>query len=275
MLFGACPNMMPRKDNGAGFEYAERAKLAGYDYFELPLASLTAMDKAAQRDGLRLLNALELPCYTVSSMLPKGLRLLTDPTPFDGVKEYLKRALGTAAPFEPKVIVFGSAWAKIRPEDMPEEEAYERLAEFCRALGDEAGQYGVTAVVEPNCYLETNCVRTFRDAVRLAKCAAHPNVFALTDYYHMEIEKEGTADLVADGKQWLKHAHFARIEKRSFPVSLGEDTHYGDFFAALAAVGYAGGLTLEGCPSSPEAFLPEAVVSLSFFKEAAAKYGLN
>lgn len=275
MLFGACPNMMPRQNGGAGFEYAERAKKAGYDYYELPLAALTQMDKAARREGLRLMNALGLPCCTVSSILPKGLRLLEDPTPFSEVCEYLKRALDTAAPFEPRFIVFGSAWAKIRPERMPEEEAYARLADFCRALGDESATYGVTAVIEPNCKLETNFIRTFRDAVKLAELTAHPAVYALSDYYHMEIEREGTEDLKQHGAKWLKHAHFARTENRSFPVSLGEDPDYAPYFEALASIGYAGGLTLEACPSSPEAFFEEASVSLAFFKEAAARFGLK
>ncbi|MDO4492979.1 MAG: sugar phosphate isomerase/epimerase family protein [Clostridia bacterium] len=275
MRFGACPNMMLRQNNGAGFEYAERAKRAGYDYYELPLASLTGMDPAARREGLALMRSLGLPCYTVSSILPQGMRLLTEPTPKDEVEEYLKRALDAAAPFAPEVIVFGSAWAKIRPQEMPEAEAYERLAEFCRLLGDRSAEYGVTAVIEPNCRRETNCVKTFRDAVRLAKLAAHPNVFALSDYYHAEIEQEGTEDLKAEGAAWLKHAHFARIAGRSFPADLAEDAHYAPYFEALAGIGYAGGLTLEGKPSSPEAYYDEAVAALAFFREAAAKFGLK
>jgi sugar phosphate isomerase/epimerase len=82
------------------------------------------------------------------------------------------------------------------------------------------------------------------------------------------MEKDTVESLLEHGRDWLVHTHFARIEKRGFPRATAEDLGYAAFFAALRAIGYDGGVSMEGFPVSRESFPEEAAATCAFLKAA-------
>lgn len=265
MKYGICTHLFQRQA-GTLFDFAETIKMLGYDYYELSVTELLSLDPAVRRNGFALMNSLSLETYALCSLLPETIRLLEAPTPERDVKAYLERMFEIVAPLNASICVFGSPWAKRRPATMSEAEGYARLSDFCRMLGDAAAPYGMTAVIEPNCSLETNFIRRYDEAVRLAKLAAHPNVKCLVDYYHLRIEDETSDDLSAGGPDLLRHVHVARFSKRSFPSDLSEDENYTPFFDVIDSLGYTGGVSVEARLTDLSRFSSESAAALSFLK---------
>jgi sugar phosphate isomerase/epimerase len=185
------------------------------------------------------------------------------------VRARYTHALEWAAKLGAKCAVFGSPWAKFRPEDVSEERAFEELAFWCAEFGEEAARQGLILAIEPNNRTETNMINTFSQAVALAKTVDHPNVRCLQDYFHLGMEHDTVDSLLEHGRDWLVHTHFARIEKRGFPCSTAEDSGYADFFAALRSIGYDGGVSMEGFLVSRDTFPEEAAATCAFLKAAA------
>ena len=269
MLIGCCVNMLPKESGDPGLSYAPAIKQAGFDYIELPIAQMITLS-GAQFDSARgLLAQLDLPVRATNNFFAPDVRLLGPKADKGLVRARYTHALEWAARLGAKCAVFGSPWAKLRPEDVPEEQAFDELAAWCAEMGDEAAKQGILLAIEPNNRTETNMINTFSQAVALAKAVSHPNVRCLQDYFHLGMEKDSVDSLLEYGAQWLIHTHFARIEKRGFPRSMAEDSGYTDFFAALRTIGYDGGISMEGFPVSRESFSEEAAATCRFLKSAA------
>jgi sugar phosphate isomerase/epimerase len=64
----------------------------------------------------------------------------------------------------------------------------------------------------------------------------------LADLYHMLRENEPVANIIA--VKDLRHTHIALLEGRGYPLVRTREVE--DFFAALAKIGYAGTMSIEG-----------------------------
>ena len=53
-----------------------------------------------------------------------------------------------------------------------------------------------------------------------------------------------------------------------FPASMEEDPYYQTYFDALKALGYCGGISMEGFPESRESFPQEAADTCRFLRSA-------
>lgn len=268
MLLGICTNMLPKEPNAVGFEYAETVKKIGYDYIELPLGQLNLLSDDDFREICRQLKLMDLPAYASNNFLTADIRLVGPELDYEKVRGFYKKALERAAMLEAQYVILGSPWSKKCPDGFPKSEAFKQLEKWCDEMGDCAKQYGITIALEPNNYTETNMIRTFQDTVDLAKACGNPNVRCLQDYFHLRMENDTVDSLLKYGKEYLVHSHFARIEKRGFPVDITEDSYYQTYFDALHEIGYEGGVTMEGFPVSKETFAKEAAATREFL----AKY---
>jgi len=269
MYIGCCVNMLPKEQGDPGLSYAPAIKRAGFDYIELPIAQIITLSEAQFESSRALLRDLSLPVRATNNFFAPDVRLIGPKADKGLVRARYTHALEWAARLGAKYAVFGSPWAKLRPEDISEEQAFEELAAWCAEFGDEAAKQGLTVAIEPNNRTETNTINTFSQAVELAKAVNHPNVRCLQDYFHLGMERDSVDSVLEYGKDWLVHTHFARIEKRGFPRSMSEDPGYADFFNALRAVSYDGGVSMEGFPLSRESFPEEAAATCAFLRAAA------
>ena len=269
MTVGCCVNMLPKDRGDPGFSYAPAIRQAGFDYIELPIAQVITLTDREFEEHRAVLRDLALPVRATNNFFAPDVRLIGPGVDRELVRDRYTHALAWASRLGAHCAVFGSPWAKFRPEDIPEERAFEELAAWCSEMGDEAAKQGLLLAIEPNNRTETNMINTFSQAVALAQAVNHPSVRCLQDYFHLGMEGDGVDSLLEHGEKWLIHTHFARIEKRGFPRSMGEDPGYAPFFSALRAIGYDGGVSMEGFPVSRDSFPEEAAATCAFLRAAA------
>lgn len=268
MLIGCCVNMLPKESSDAGAWYAPEIKAAGYDYLELPIGQVAGQSNVEFEEMRSYLKEVSLPVYACNNFFTADIKLVGEQVDAGAVRAFYQRALERAACLGARYVVFGSPWSKSCPEGFSRDRAFDQLAQWCCEIGDEARKQEVVIALEPNNRGETNMINTFSDVVALAKAADHPNIRCLQDYYHLRAESDTVDSLLEYGKDYLVHTHFARFAQRGFPASMEEDPYYQTYFDALKALGYCGGISMEGFPESRESFPREAADTCHFLRSA-------
>jgi D-psicose/D-tagatose/L-ribulose 3-epimerase len=124
----------------------------------------------------------------------------------------------------------------------PEEEEYRRSAEVLRAAGEHAAGAGITLTLEALNRFECYLCNTMEQLAGLVKRVDHPNVRAMFDTHHANIEEKKLQTAIQTIAPLLAHVHISEND-RGTPG----DGHvpWDEAFAALAAIGYKGWLTIE------------------------------
>lgn len=263
MRFGCCLNMAASLPDGTGAEYIEKLAQFGYDYAELPLAEMMQL---SDRDFETLRERVAksgLKCEACNNFFPKTMRLTGSAVNMDEILAYVDKALGRASSMGAQIVVFGSGGAKNVPDGFPMNEAHQQLVRLLRAISPIAEKNGVTVTLEPLRRQECNIVNTFREGCLLSKAAACKNVKVLVDFYHLREENEPVEHILADGREYLRHTHFARPDGRIYPANINE-YDYKPFIGALKAVGYEGRVS---CEAYSKDFEHDARAALKFFRD--------
>lgn len=263
MRIGCCFNLIAREPGTVGAENIEYIAAAGFDYFEVPLAEVTALSDEEFSIFKTRIKTSGVGAECCNNFLPKTMRLTGPNADHETALAYVDRALPRAQALGVNTVVFGSPGAKNLPDSFPYDEGFKQIISFLQKVNPKAKEHGITIAIEPICYLESNIIRTFAEGCKLAEEAACENVRVLVDYFHMEQENEPVSKLLENGRQFLQHVHFARINGRGFPRKIGEDPHYAPFFAALKEIGYDGRISVEAFSKSIE---KDAAAAVDFFK---------
>jgi D-psicose/D-tagatose/L-ribulose 3-epimerase len=124
----------------------------------------------------------------------------------------------------------------------PEEQEYHRCAEVLRSAGDYAAQANITLALEALNRFECYLCNTMEQLHALIAKADHPQVKAMFDTHHANIEEKKMASAIATIAPVLHHVHISEND-RGTPG----DGHvpWDESYAALANVNYHGWLTIE------------------------------
>lgn len=156
----------------------------------------------------------------------------------------LKLAVDCAEAIGSKIICgpFHSAFATFINRRPPEDQEYRWSAEVLRTAADHAQQAGVVFAVEALNRFECYLCNTMDQLVGLVRRADHPNVRAMFDTHHANIEEKKLGEAIRQVAPVLAHVHISEND-RGTPG----DGHipWDETFAALAEVKYAGWLTIE------------------------------
>lgn len=203
--------------------------------------------------------------YGVECVCSLGLPLDRLPTNNpEGALEFLKMALDKShaigASAMSGVIYGGIGQRTGEPPTEAEREATVRVvakaADYARRLGLE---YGLEAV---NRY-ENHIINTAEQAVDIVERIGAPNVFVHLDTYHMNIEEKGIANGIIKAREHLRYIHLSASD-RGTP---GKDTiAWDEVFAALAAIGFNGGMAMESFITVP----PQIAAALSVWRPVAS-----
>lgn len=227
----------------------DRIKEIGYDGAEFfvggsPDESFRLVGKHCADIGLEV--------TTVTVLSPEENPISSDPKIREKSKEKLRWVLDRAADLNSQVLCgpFHSAFATFASRE-PLEEEYNWSAEVLHEVGDYAQKLGILLTPEALNRFECYLCNTMEQLDYLLEKVNHPNVQAMFDTHHanMEEKKLGAAiELIAPR---LGHFHISEND-RGTPGS--GHVNFDETFATLKKVGYSGWLTIEGFTRNDPAF---------------------
>ncbi|UCG63421.1 MAG: sugar phosphate isomerase/epimerase [Deltaproteobacteria bacterium] len=242
MRIGYCTNLINTQADGTGSQFIEKGKEKGFDYVELPLAQMVALNDADYNFIKEKLSASGLECEACNNFFPPSIRLTGNDVDFGKIEDYLAKALGRAAELGVKVIVFGSPMSKNIPEGFPKDTAWSQLVELLRFIDPLAKEKGITIAIEPICKGESNFINTAAEGLKLAKDADRDTIRLLIDYYHLALENENP-EIILEAAPYLKHIHFADPKGRAYPQEV--KNAYVTFVNLLKHIGYKSLISIE------------------------------
>ncbi len=145
---------------------------------------------------------------------------------------------------------FHSAFATFTRADIQREE-YERSAEVLRQAGEHAKQAKVVLALEALNRFECYLCNTMAQLRMLVELTNHPNVRAMFDTHHANIEEKKQADAIATIAPVLAHVHLSEND-RGTPGSGHID--FKEALTALKGANYDGWMMIEAFSRSDPAF---------------------
>ena len=222
------------------FPIIERLKGIGYDGVEFLLGS---PDKAAyKRLGLQA-EKLGLEVTTVFVVGKEENPISADAVIRAKALDRIKWAIDRAADLNSKIICgpFHSAHA-VFAHHAPEDREYAWGAEVLHAAGEYAATAGITLALEALNRFECYLCNTMEQLSGLVNAVSHPNVRAMFDTHHANIEEKKLAEAIKKIAPLLAHVHISEND-RGTPG----DGHvpFDEAFSSLAEINYQGWFTIE------------------------------
>lgn len=262
---------------------AERA-IAGaahhrQDFIEIPLIDISSVDTKHSRALLEK-HALRAAC---SLVMPEPAWPSRRP---DAAIDHLKAALDTAANMGAEAltgVTFGGT--NERTGFPPTEAEYDNLTRALGAAARHAKSLGLQFGIEAVNRYENHLINTAAQAVALVERIGMDNVFVHLDTFHMTMEEKGVANGILAARDHLKYMHLSESDRGTPGYG---NVPWDPIFAALAAIGFKGALTLESFAAMPvemagaiSTWRPVARDAdevfengLSFIRNKAVQYGL-
>lgn len=244
-----------------GFERLAEAKTIGFDYVELPTSKIAGFTEEEFAENLAIAKEAGIPTPAFNVLFPGDIDLMGK-TPDAEIEAYLNKALSRVQQLGGKVVVFGSGRSRMRPENMPYDQAFCRLVEVTRLIGKVAEKYGITIVIEPLNRSETNMINSVAEGACLRAMVNHPSVKLLADYFHVAKDGEPISDI--SRVCGVCHVHIATKEGRKYPVQM--ENGFGELFETLKAMKYEGMVSVEG---GTDDFAGDAPAALALLKKLA------
>jgi sugar phosphate isomerase/epimerase len=236
----------------------------GYDYVELPMAEIMALDEPTFLQIIEMLGSAGIPCEACNNFFPRHMRLTGPDVDHDAIMDYVARAVQRASRLGAKIIVFGSGPAKMSPPGFSITAAHQQLVAFLSEAAPIAAGAGITLAIEPLRREECNLINTFNEGCSLADAVGADNIKVLVDFFHSSSESEDPRHIAVLGAGRLAHVHFAKPEGRGFPADAGDIRGLHAFIKALETAGYSGRISIEAYSDS---LAEDASVGLRFMRD--------
>jgi D-psicose/D-tagatose/L-ribulose 3-epimerase len=166
----------------------------------------------------------------------------------------------------------------------PEDWEYGFSAEVLHAAGEYAAQADITLGLEALNRFECYLCNTMEQLTRLILAVDHPNVKAMFDTHHANIEEKSFSQAISTIAPHLAHVHISEND-RGTPGD--GQVHFDEAFANLARINYSGWLTIEAFSRNDPDFANSIGVwreysrpwdiaenGLKFIKQMCLKHGL-
>jgi D-psicose/D-tagatose/L-ribulose 3-epimerase len=226
------------------------------DFIEIPLLNAPAVDAGhtralLEKHDLSAVCSLGLPQAAWPSRNPQG------------AIDYLKVAIDKAADIGAQALS-GVTYGGIgeRSGAPPTETEYDNIARALGPAAKHAKSRGVLLGIEPVNRYETHLINTGWQAVEMIERVGADNIFVHLDTYHMNIEEKGAANGILDAREHLKYIHLSESDRGAPGAG---NVPWDEVFAALAAIGFKGGLAMESFIN----MMPELALSLSVWRPVA------
>lgn len=231
------------------FPIIERLKTIGYDGIEIFTGSEDS--DTYQRLGQFLKDQdLGITCVTV--LAPEANPVSPDAKVRAAALDRLKWNIDRCVDCGSELLCgpFHSAFATFTRNDIEPVE-YERSAEVLRAAGDYAQQAGVILGPEALNRFECYLCNTMGQLRHLLELTDHPNVRAMYDTHHANVEEKTHAAAIKHIAPFLSHVHVSEND-RGTPGSGHID--FAEAIGTCHEVGYEGWFTIEAFSRADPAF---------------------
>ncbi len=219
----------------------ERLKKIGYDGIE---CFMEERDVNAYKRFGNHLQSIGLEATCVLGVGPDENPIGESETIRENAIVRLKQAIDCAHAIGSKIICgpFHSAFATFTNRQPPTQDEYKWSAEVLHAAGEYAAQADVVLTLEALNRFECYLCNTMDQLSGLINSVAHPNVKAMFDTHHANIEEKKIGEAIRKIAPVLAHVHISEND-RGTPG----DGHipWDETFSTLAAVKYNGWLTIE------------------------------
>lgn len=219
----------------------ERLKKTGYDGIE---CFMEERDESVYKKFGEHLRSIGLEATCVLGVGPDDNPASESAAVRNKAVERLKQAIDCAHTLGSNIICgpFHSAFATFTTRRPPEDSEYDRSAEVLNAAGEYAAQANIVLTLEALNRFECYLCNTMEQLANLVQRAGHPNVKAMFDTHHANIEEKKLPMAIKTIAPILRHVHISEND-RGTPG----DGHisFDETFAALAEIGYKGWLTIE------------------------------
>ena len=255
--FGVHTSMWTMRWDRAG---AERAIAAAVhhkmDFIEIALLNPGSVDvphtrALLEKHGLRAVCSLGLPEHARASVRP------------DAAIDFLRLVLDKAAEMGAEAlsgVIYGVIGE--RTGLPPTESEIDNVVRVMDVSARHAKSLGLQLGIEPVNRYESHILNTGWQAVEMIRRIGTDNIFVHLDTYHMNIEEKGIAKGILDARDHLKYIHLSESDRGTPGAgNCGWDA----VFAALAAIGFKGGLAMESFINMP----PELAHGLSVWRPVA------
>ena len=227
----------------------DRLKTIGYDGAEFFIGGTD--QKACRLVGNHCKN-IGLEVTTVTVMGAEENPISPDPKIREKAREKLLWILDRAADLNAQVLCgpYHSAFATFASR-APIEEEYNWSAEVLHSVAEHAQKLGVLMTPEALNRFECYLANTMEQLDYLLAKVNHPNVQAMFDTHHANMEEKKLGAAIERIAPRLGHFHISEND-RGTPGS--GHVPWDETFAALKKVGYQGWLTIEGFTRNDPAF---------------------
>ena len=241
----------------------EKIKAIGFDGVEIPI--ITGED-AYYKKLRRKLDELHLNCSTVAVATPEASAISHDPAIRKAAVERLIKIVRQSAilgadilcgPLHQPLGVFSGTG--------PTEEEFKRAIDVHRTVADQAQREGVVLAIEFLNRFECYFLNTMGATADYVRRVDHPNIKALYDTFHANIEEVSLPKAFADNAATIAHVHISNND-RGVPGRGHID--FAGLFRAIKASGYNGWLTIEAFGRALPDLVEPTRVWRDYFKSA-------
>jgi len=255
--FGVHTSMWTMNWDQAGAEKA----IAGavhykMDFIEIALLNAPAVDARHTREllaknKLRAVCSLGLPESAWASLRPEA------------AIEYLRVAIDKTAEMGAEAlsgVIYGGIGE--RTGVPPTQGEYDNIARVLETAAKHAKTLGIELGVEAVNRYENHLINSAQQAVDIVEKVGADNIFVHLDTYHMNIEEKGAANGILIARDHLKYIHLSESDRGTPGYG---NIPWDAIYAALAAIGFKGGLAMESFINMP----PQVAYGLAVWRPVA------
>jgi D-psicose/D-tagatose/L-ribulose 3-epimerase len=255
--FGVHTSMWTMHWDKAGAERAVAAAVeVGMDFIEIALLSPASVDAAhsralLERSAMPACCSLGLPQHAWASVRP------------DEAMAFLALALDKAKAMGAEALT-GVTYGGIgeRSGVPPTDAERDNVARVLDFAARKAAALGLGFGIEPVNRYENHILNTAEQAVAMIEKVGAGNIFVHLDTYHMNIEERGIAQGILKARDHLRYIHLSESDRGTPGAG---NVRWDEIYAALAAIGFKGGLAMESFIDMP----PEIAHGLAVWRPVA------
>lgn len=235
--FGICAEPM---------QLAQAAR-AGYDYVELDLNQVLALDEAGYREMVSQMERFGVYAEVVHAPLRAGAAIVGEGVSAQALHAQLEKSFALARMLGAELVLFDCAASRMLPRGFDPAMAWRQLGNFIRILQAHAADNDLKVALLPLRRSSADLMNYVTEATLISAMLRLDRVGVAASSYNMAMEAESLPQLRRTGSL-LWHMRVSNVLGNRPPRS-GDGEDYAALFASLREMGYGGRVTMEApCP---------------------------